>query len=59
MCGEALKSKIAFQEGATHETHTNYIAWDIALLDPEIGGDAGAVCPAARAGFHTAPDADF
>jgi len=59
MCGEALKREIAFQEEDAHETHTGYIAGNIALPNPETGGAAGAVCPAAWAGLHPAPDIDL
>ena len=48
MCGEALKSEIAFQEEDAHEIHTGPIAGDTTVPDSETGGDAGTVCPAAR-----------
>ena len=59
MCGKALKSELAFQEGAAHEIHTSHIAGDTTFPNPETGGDAGAVCPAARTGLHPAPDTEF
>ena len=59
MCGEALKSEIAFREEATHEIHTDRIERDAAFADSETGGDAGAVCPAARTRLHPTPDTEF
>ena len=59
MCGEALKSEIAFQEEDAHEIHTGHITGGPAFPDPEAGGDAGAVCPAARTRLHPAPDTEF
>ena len=59
MCGEGLKSENAFQEGNAHEIHADHIAGDLTFPDSEAGGDAGAVCPAARARLHPAPALSF
>ena len=59
MCGEALKSKIAFQEEDAHEIYTGHIAGDPTPPDSETGGDTEAVCPAAWPKLHLAPDTEF
>ena len=59
MRGKALKSEIAFQEEDAHEIYTGHIARGLMFADSETGGDAGAVCPAARARLHPAPDTEL
>ena len=55
MWGKALKSEIAFQEDDAREIYTGHIARGLIFNDSETGGDAGAVCPAARTRLHLVP----
>ena len=59
MWGKALKSEIAFQEDDAREIYTGHIARGLIFNDSETGGDAGAVCPAARTRLHPTPDTEF
>lgn len=58
MCGEALKSKLAFRGGA-HEIHTKIFAGNAAFYDPENGGAPRTIRQAAGTGFYPSPDADL
>ena len=59
MCGEALKSKLAFRGDAAHEIYTKIFAGNAAFYDPENGGAPRPICQAAGAGFYPSPDADL
>ncbi len=59
MCGEALKSKLAFRGDAAHEIYTKIFAGNAAFYDPENGGASRTIRQAAGAGFYPTPDADL
>ena len=59
MCGEALKSKFAFQSFAAHEIYTKIFARNAAFYDPGNGGAPRTIRQAAGAGFYPSPDADL
>ena len=59
MCGEALKSKIAFRGDAAHEIYTKIFAGNAAFYDPGNGGAPRTIRQAAGAGFYPSPDADL
>ena len=59
MCGEALKSKLAFRGDAAHEIYTKIFAGNAAFYDPENGGAPRTIRQAAGAGFYPSPDADL
>ena len=59
MCGEALKSKLAFRGDAAHEIYTKIFAGNAAFYDPGNGGAPRTIRQAAGAGFYPSPDADL